>query len=182
MHGTAYAEESSNTFGAAADSGMMEITASEASADSTATESSGETQSAEADSSQQSSTQAEDTTQTAEEQNSKGEVARAQFTTAIQDREPTDDVVTLSNNTDKVYFFTDLINFKGTTVTHRWEFQGEVMAEVNFNVGGDRWRIYSSKNLKPDWIGIWSVTVLNEEGKQLKVSSFELVTADSNQQ
>ena len=110
-----------------------------------------------------------------------GEIARAQFTTAIQDREPTDDVATLSSNNDKIYFFTELVNFNGATITHRWEYQGKTMAEVNFNVGGSRWRAYSSKNIKPEWTGVWSVTVLNEEGIPLKMSSFEVITADSTQ-
>ena len=62
-------------------------------------------------------------------------VARASFTTAIQDREPADQVGQLTNDTGVVYFFTELRGLEGQTVTHRWEHGGEVRAEVSFNVG-----------------------------------------------
>ena len=123
----------------------------------------------------------EETASTGDMQDSKGQIARSQFTTAMQDREPTDDITTLSNDHDKIYFFTDLVDFDGTTITHRWEYQGTIMAEVNFNVGGNRWRVYSSKSLKPEWTGTWSVSVLNAQGTILKTSTFELVTADNTQ-
>lgn len=123
----------------------------------------------------------EDTSQQTAVSQSKGEIARAQFTTAIQDREPTDDITTLSNSNDKVYFFTELVNFEGSTITHRWEYQGKTMAEVNIRVGSNRWRAYSSKSLKPDWTGTWTVTILDESGTTLKTSSFEYVSAGATQ-
>ncbi len=86
-----------------------------------------------------------------------GEVARGQFTSAIDQREPVDEITTLSNNADKVYFFSELRDLQGQTVTHRWLFAGKVMAEVPFNVKGPRWRVNSSKTLLPGWIGDWTV-------------------------
>jgi len=102
-------------------------------------------------------------------------IARAQFTTAMQQKEPTDNVVLLNNNNPQVYFFTEIKNYTGGMITHRWEYQGTVMAEVSFNVGGPRWRVHSSKKLKPHWTGIWSVVVLDEHGSPLKISSFEVI-------
>ena len=81
-----------------------------------------------------------------------GEVARAQFTTAIEAREPVDKVTILSNDVNKVYFFSELRNLQGQSVTHRWLLGGKVMAEVNFNVGGPRWRVNSSKTLLQETI------------------------------
>ena len=104
-------------------------------------------------------------------------IARAQFTTAIVDREPTDDIVMLSNDVDKVYFFTEIVNAQGETYTHRWEYEGQQMAEVSFAIGSPRWRAYSSKNIKPEWTGMWTVTVLDSAGNPLKVASFEVVEA-----
>jgi hypothetical protein len=109
----------------------------------------------------------------------KGEIARAQFTTAIADREPTDDVVMLTNDNDKIHFFTELVGFNGQTIKHRWEYEGKEMAVVEFNVEGPRWRVHSSKNIKPEWTGIWSVTVLDQDNNPLKVSSFEVVEASA---
>ena len=44
---------------------------------------------------------------------------------------------------------------------------GDVMAEVSFNVGGDRWRVWSSKTLVPEWRGDWNVIVVDEAGNVL---------------
>ena len=106
-------------------------------------------------------------------------IARAQFTTAIVDREPTDNIVMFTNNKDKIYFFTELVNFNGQNVKHRWEYEGKEMAVVNFKVEGARWRIHSSKNIKPEWIGVWSVIVYDDNDRPLKVTSFEVVDANA---
>ena len=91
-------------------------------------------------------------------------VSRAQFTSAILDREPTDELSAVSPGTEKIFFFTELRNLNGTTVTHRWSLNGAVMAEVSFNVRASRWRVYSSKTLLPEWRGDWVVDVVNESG------------------
>ena len=109
----------------------------------------------------------------------KGEIARAQFSTAIADREPTDDIVMLTNDNDKIHFFTELVGFNGQTIKHRWEYEGKEMAVLEFNVEGPRWRVHSSKNIKPEWIGIWNVTVLDQDNNPIKVSSFEVVEASA---
>jgi hypothetical protein len=107
-----------------------------------------------------------------------GRVARAIFTTAIADREPVDDLKTVPNSTSRVYFFSDLRGLEGQIVTHRWEYDGQVMAEITFKVGaGARWRVYSSKNLLPEWTGTWTVIVSNEGGQVLQTSTFDYVDA-----
>ncbi len=92
------------------------------------------------------------------------EVSRAQFTTAVLDREPIDELATLSPDADKVFFYTELRNMDGTTVTHRWTLNGSVMAEVSFNVRASRWRVYSNKTLLPEWRGDWVVDVVDDKG------------------
>ena len=96
---------------------------------------------------------------------SRGEVARAAFATAIEDREPVDKVEKLPADRQKVYFFTELRDMAGQTVTHRWEHDGKVQAEVKFNVRGPRWRVWSSKNLPTDATGEWKVSVVNGNGE-----------------
>jgi len=110
----------------------------------------------------------------------KGEITRAQFTTAIADREPTDDIVMLTNDHDKIYFFTELVGFNGQTIKHRWEYNGKEVADVEFKVEGQRWRVHSSKNIQPEWIGIWNVVVLDQDNNVLNLSSFEVVDAKTN--
>ena len=92
---------------------------------------------------------------------SRGSVVRSVFTSAVEDREPTDSIKELSTNSDKVIYYTELRDMAGQTARHRWEYNGEVMAEVEFNVGGSRWRVWSSKSFVPGWTGEWKVSVLN---------------------
>lgn len=109
-----------------------------------------------------------------------GRVARAVFTTAIVDREPVDALETLSADIGRVFFFTDLRELDEQIVTHRWEYDGQTMAEVTFKVGsGARWRVYSSKNLLPEWTGTWTAIVSNEGGEILHTSTFDYMEAMS---
>lgn len=101
-----------------------------------------------------------------------GTIARSAFTTAVENREPVDSVNTLGTDTSKVYYFTELKGMEGQQVTHRWEYNGQVMAEVPFNVGGQRWRVYSSKQLDSVWQGEWKVSVIDANGGTLSVNTF----------
>jgi len=96
-------------------------------------------------------------------------VARAVFTTGIENREPVDRLLVLSPPATEVYFFTDLRNLQGHTVVHRWQYQGKTVSNVPFVVQGDRWRVYSKKALPPDSYGEWSVTVVDDSGWPLYV-------------
>jgi hypothetical protein len=106
-----------------------------------------------------------------------GEVARAVFSQEIQDREPADTITQLNNDQNKIYYFTELKGLSGQTVTHRWEYNGQVMAEVPFEIGGDRWRVYSSKTLDPVWIGQWKASVVDQSGATLSVNTFSYDSA-----
>jgi hypothetical protein len=106
-----------------------------------------------------------------------GSVARASFTTAVQEREPVDNINAISNDNTRIYYFSEIRGMAGHTVTHRWEHDGKVMAEVPFNIGGDRWRAYSSKNLDPSWTGEWKVSVVTEGGETLSVNTFNYESA-----
>ena len=104
--------------------------------------------------------------------NAEDGVSRATFTSAIDNREPTDEITNLANDASKIYYFTEIKGLKGQTITHRWEQNGEVQANVTFNVGGDRWRIWSSKNMQPELSGQWQVMVVDEAGNVLSQDSF----------
>lgn len=106
-----------------------------------------------------------------------GSVARSAFTTAVQDHEPVDQLTSLANDNDKVYFFTELVDLQGQKAVHRWEYNGEVVAEVPFNVGGNRWRVWSSKNLQPEWTGSWKVSVINGAGDVIAIQSLQYEAA-----
>jgi hypothetical protein len=99
-------------------------------------------------------------------------VARAQFTTGIVDREPVDRIVVATPLIREVYFFTDLRHLEGRTVTHRWSYDGRVVMQTSFEVRGPRWRVNSMKEIEPDQVGEWSVTVSDESGWPLYTELF----------
>jgi hypothetical protein len=99
-------------------------------------------------------------------------VARAIFTSGVVNREPVDQLVSVGPDQDEIYFYTDLRNLQGRTIKHRWEFEGQFMGELEFKVGGPRWRVYSKKTLNPEAIGKWTVLVLDESGWPLHASIF----------
>jgi hypothetical protein len=98
-------------------------------------------------------------------------VARGTFTTAVESREPVDSITALGSNQERVFYFTELVGIGGREVTHRWDYQGEVVAEVPFAVGGPRWRAYSSKTLHKGQLGEWTVTVVDETGAVLRTDN-----------
>jgi hypothetical protein len=100
------------------------------------------------------------------------EVARTIVTTGVTDREPVNDLQQVPAEDQKVFFFTELRGMKGESVTHVWKRDGEVMAEVKFDVGGPRWRVWSSKNMLPDWTGAWTVEVVGADGKVIASKEF----------
>ncbi|MDP5056570.1 MAG: DUF2914 domain-containing protein, partial [Marinomonas hwangdonensis] len=69
-----------------------------------------------------------------------GVVARAQFSTDVVDREPVDNVGPVVNveygEIQRVYFFTDLRDMEGSQAIHRWKLDGELQADVAFDIGG----------------------------------------------
>ena len=99
-------------------------------------------------------------------------VARSSFTTAIDSHEPTDEITSLTSDQNKIYYFTEIKGLKGQTITHRWEQNGDVQASVNFAIGGNRWRVWSSKNLESHLTGEWQVMVVDEAGNVLSQNSF----------
>ena len=103
----------------------------------------------------------------------------AQFTTGIENREPVDQISFVRNDVRKVFFFSDLRGLAGTTIVHRWIHDDQTMAEVRFEVAGPRWRVWSSKDMMPDWIGDWTVEVVTNEGEVLAAETFTYTAPES---
>jgi hypothetical protein len=103
---------------------------------------------------------------------STGTVARAQFTSAIQDREPVDKITNLSNDNTSIFFFSEIKDASNQRVTHRWEHDGKVRWEMSFDIGGNRWRVFSNLTLDPSLTGEWKVSVVDETGSALGASTF----------
>ena len=105
-----------------------------------------------------------------------GEVTRAAFTTSVVDREPENELRVLEVGAPSVAYFTELKDMDGQTVIHRWEYEGEIMGEVAFDVEGPRWRVHSTKQLDPSWTGQWVVKVMDVDGNVLSEDSLQVGT------
>ncbi len=111
----------------------------------------------------------------AEKKNNNINIRRAQFTNGIIKREPIDNIDQLSaaaKELKKIYYFTELRGLKGETIMHQWQHENNVVAEVEFKVRGNRWRVYSSKYLQSHKKGSWQVVVKDEKGNPLETSQF----------
>lgn len=106
-----------------------------------------------------------------------GEVKRAQFCTAVAEREPVDEIATLAAPADHVIFFTEIVGMAGKTVTHKWSLDGQPMADVAISVRADRWRCYSTKTLAAGRTGTWTVTVVDDAGATLAEKSVAYTAA-----
>jgi len=104
-------------------------------------------------------------------------VSRSAFTVAMEGREPANVVEVVGPEHDRIYYFTELRNLTGQTVRHRWVYNGEPQATIEFQVGGPRWRVYSSKQIPPTMQGDWKVMVINEDGDVLKQERLRYRTA-----
>ncbi len=112
---------------------------------------------------------------------SSGNIARAMFTTQIDDREPVDRVLILENKIPELYFFSDLRHLQGQTVKHRWEYEGRVIKEKVFRVKGPRWRIYSLNKLDKSMLGRWTVVITDKDDCPLKAVIFQYVKSDQGE-
>jgi hypothetical protein len=107
----------------------------------------------------------------------RGWVERAALTASVVDREPQGRVKQLTNDRDRIFYFTDVRGMQGETLIHRWELNGEVVIEVSLVIGGDRWRTYSTKQLDPSALGDWTVSAIDASGRVLSSDGFSYVEA-----
>jgi hypothetical protein len=114
---------------------------------------------------------------------SPGSVTRAQFTSGMRGHEPINRVAAVFSAHGQVftldgrplpalYYFTEVKGMDGERVIHRWEYQGVTVEKAEFEVGGDRWRVYSKKALPPTAEGNWRVVVTDAQGNVLKTDGF----------
>lgn len=103
-------------------------------------------------------------------------IARAVLTSAIDDREPVDDLGSgfehNGDNFHQVFFFTHMLNHANTGIVHEWHHNGELEAAVELNVGSNSWRTYSSKQIHHLATGDWTVRVVDTHGEPLAEHHF----------
>lgn len=106
-------------------------------------------------------------------------VPRAILCRGVANREPVGAYTGIATSSDTVYFFTEIVELAGATITHRWKHGDEVRAEVPITIGGPYWRVYSRKVIRPDWTGAWTVEVVDSAGKVLALQPFVYAPADT---
>jgi hypothetical protein len=74
-------------------------------------------------------------------------IPRSLFTPAVINREPSQAVNSAPQNAN-VFYFTELINMKNAFVEHVYIIEGNVVHRQPFEVGGNRWRVWSSVNTR----------------------------------
>lgn len=101
-----------------------------------------------------------------------GPVPRAALTSEIEDREPVDVVSHVPADSDHIYYFSEISGQSGGTIIHRWLHEGHNYGDVRFDIGGDRWRVWSRKQLTEDLHGDWRVQIVDGEGRVLRETRF----------
>jgi hypothetical protein len=99
-------------------------------------------------------------------------ISTAVFATDVVKRMPQNIVSEIDTSVNKIFFYTNFRNLAGQNLKHRWIYNGKNMAEVEFAPKGNRWRVYSSKNLWKGWTGVWSVEVVDSNDNILLTKSF----------
>lgn len=88
-------------------------------------------------------------------------VERAVFTSGINHKEPVDILQDTPITLKKVYFFSELRNLDGKVATHRWYYNNQPVADMQFLIAGSRWRTWSFKELAQG-PGLWKVQIIAE--------------------
>ena len=103
-------------------------------------------------------------------------VLRAQLSAGVNGKEPTARLqppIHVTGRGDRtIYYFTEVRDFDGRTLFHRWEREGRVVASIPFEIRGPRWRFYSRKTITPRMTGRWRVVLVDPAGKELAGSDF----------
>lgn len=92
------------------------------------------------------------------------QLSRAQFATAIRDRQPVTAPDRVPAEAPAVYFFTRITGGNGATITHVWHYGDEEVVRVPLRIGGNDWRTWSSKNLGLRRQRDWRVRVETADG------------------
>jgi len=99
---------------------------------------------------------------------------RVAFTTAIDNKEPINNLQVIDrHDSQTIFFFSELKNLQGKRITHRWSFNGNVIYQKGFAVGGSRWRVWTEKAITP-FDGVVTVELVDATGNILQSSSITI--------
>src|SRR5512132_3718133 len=105
----------------------------------------------------------------------RGQVARIVLSSGPGDfqSDPINSPIVVAPGQEKsVVLYTELRDLAAQTVFPRWQRGGQTMAVIPFRVGGDRWRVHSSKRMTSALKGQWQVVVTDSRGATLAGRNF----------
>ncbi|WP_221075282.1 DUF2914 domain-containing protein [Agarivorans aestuarii] len=101
------------------------------------------------------------------------QVARAQLSSAISQREPVDNLSKVAlSEIQQVYLFMELHEMQGQSIQVNWSHQGQLQASVDLDIGGPRWRTNASKRFTAQSRGEWQVTIVNQQQVRIFEQNF----------
>ena len=113
------------------------------------------------------------------------EVAELEFCEAVENRMPVEAKEEFDSKVEKVYCWTKI---KGgshknpTVIKHQYFYKDEMMAEIELNIGGSPWRTWSYKTIWHTWTGEWTLKIVDEAGKILKIAYFTVNKAEEKEE
>jgi len=105
-------------------------------------------------------------------------ISRAQLAQGVSDKEPYGQVklplIVTGEKAAGVFYFTEVMNMKGSKVLHEWLHQGKLIYKRTFIIRGDRWRISTSKLFGVNYTGSWQVRAVTKQGEVLHSLKFSV--------
>ncbi|MGZ4969031.1 MAG: DUF2914 domain-containing protein [Methylobacter sp.] len=105
-------------------------------------------------------------------------VPRAVLTYAINNKEPTSEVVKSVDVSHKkpvwLYYFTELKAMKGSKVYHEWLKNGTIVSRQELVISDDTWRTSSRKLLSDSEKGNWTARLVDKDGRLLNEKNFKV--------
>ena len=77
-----------------------------------------------------------------------------------------------TTSTPAVYYYAELLDLTGQTVTLRWSLEGKRMQDDPVVVTSARQSIWTMMKMRPQWTGNWTVEVLNGKGQVIGQRNF----------
>ena len=96
----------------------------------------------------------------------------------VVDRMPVEPAETFSADVENVYLWCKITGaLDSTSIFVNWYYQDKEMASVELPVKSASWRTWSGKRILPEWVGDWTVRVLNKDGNGIKETKFTITEA-----
>lgn len=106
-------------------------------------------------------------------------VFRAQLSTGLKEKEPTDQIPNaLMMNSDgliRIYLFTQIKGMKGQLLFHDWYLKDKRVARIRIRPSVDLMRASSAKFIDRHMLGDWRIEVVTEEGELLAKGAFSVL-------